>query len=185
MQITRRTFPMLAPPRLPLAGALLLLLAVALGAVPCESAALRLRGSVACLDCDEEHDLSGTYGTLVVSLSVSPHFLSLTSRSCLLFVLGDRCGRSGEMRRRRRRRRGPPRGADRRSRQLRRGRASSSVSLGRAVRGQGPRRHGAALRAVGTHGRARRPGPGAWLRLLPRLLCSGLPPRLLHEVRCG
>lgn len=50
---------MLAPPRLPLVGALLLLLAVALGAVPCESAALRLRGSVACLDCDEEHDLSG------------------------------------------------------------------------------------------------------------------------------
>lgn len=77
---------MLAPPRLPLVGALLLLLAVALGAVPCESAALRLRGSVACLDCDEEHDLSGTYGTLVVSLSVSPHLLSLTSRSCLLFV---------------------------------------------------------------------------------------------------
>lgn len=71
---------MLAPPRLPLVGALLLLLAVALGAVPCESAALRLRGSVACLDCDEEHDLSGTYGTLVVSLSQSrsPHFLSLS-----------------------------------------------------------------------------------------------------------
>ena len=50
--------------RLWLLGALLLLLAVALiGAVPCESAApaLRLRGSVACLDCAAGHDLSGTY----------------------------------------------------------------------------------------------------------------------------
>ena len=38
-------------------------LAVALGAVPCESAAAapRLRGSVACLDCAAGHDLSGTY----------------------------------------------------------------------------------------------------------------------------
>ncbi|CAD6244462.1 unnamed protein product [Miscanthus lutarioriparius] len=48
--------------RLWLLGALLLLLAVALiGAVPCESAApaLRLRGSVACLDCAAGHDLSG------------------------------------------------------------------------------------------------------------------------------
>ncbi|XP_066381855.1 uncharacterized protein [Miscanthus floridulus] len=46
-------------PRVPLVGALLLLLAVALiGAVPCESAApaLRLRGSV---DCAAGHDLSG------------------------------------------------------------------------------------------------------------------------------
>ena len=52
-------------PRFPLVlvGALLLLLAVALGAVPCESAAAapRLRGSVACLDCAAGHDLSGTY----------------------------------------------------------------------------------------------------------------------------
>ena len=48
-------------PRVPLVGALLLLLAVALGAVPCESAAPRLRGSVACLDCAAGHDLSGTY----------------------------------------------------------------------------------------------------------------------------
>ncbi|XP_002452213.1 uncharacterized protein LOC8064224 [Sorghum bicolor] len=47
-------------PRFPLVlvGALL---AVALGAVPCESAAAapRLRGSVACLDCAAGHDLSG------------------------------------------------------------------------------------------------------------------------------
>ncbi|CAD6250789.1 unnamed protein product [Miscanthus lutarioriparius] len=46
-------------PRVPLVGALLLLLAVALSAVPCESAAPRLRGSVACLDCAAGHDLSG------------------------------------------------------------------------------------------------------------------------------
>jgi hypothetical protein len=48
-------------PRVPLVGALLLLLAVALGAAPCDSAAPRLRGSVACLDCAAGHDLSGTY----------------------------------------------------------------------------------------------------------------------------
>jgi hypothetical protein len=54
-------------PRVPLVGALLLLLAVALGAAPCDSAAPRLRGSVACLDCAAGHDLSGTYvRTLVV-----------------------------------------------------------------------------------------------------------------------
>ncbi|KAJ1279395.1 hypothetical protein BS78_04G153000 [Paspalum vaginatum] len=46
-------------PRLPLVGALSLLLAVALGAQSCEGGALRLRGSVACLDCATGHDLSG------------------------------------------------------------------------------------------------------------------------------
>nr|ACG41812.1 hypothetical protein [Zea mays] len=131
MQITRRTFPMLAPPRLPLVGALLLLLAVALGAVPCESAALRLRGSVACLDCDEEHDLSG----VVVAVKCA----------------GDDDGGAGL----------------------------------HAAQTDGRGNFDVAVPAAASASGARRPGPGAWLRLLPRLLCSGLPPRLLHEVRCG
>lgn len=93
-----------------------------------------------------------------------------------------RCGRGGEMRRRRRRR-GPPRGADRRTRQLRRGRVRSVSLFGVAVRGEGARRRGAALRAAAAHGRARRPGPGAWLRGRLFLLRLGLPSRLLHKVR--
>ena len=55
-------------------------------------------------------------------------------------------------------------GADGRPRRVRRGHASGSgadvVILGHAVRGEDPRRHGAALRAAGARGGARRPGPG-------------------------
>uniref|UniRef100_A0A0A9BUJ8 Uncharacterized protein n=1 Tax=Arundo donax TaxID=35708 RepID=A0A0A9BUJ8_ARUDO len=49
-------------PRRPLFGTLLLALAVVLaqlGALSCEGDTLRLRGSVACLDCAAGHDLSG------------------------------------------------------------------------------------------------------------------------------
>ena len=41
------------------------------------------------------------------------------------------------------------------------GGAAVAIQLGHAVRGEGPRRrHGAALRAAGARGGARRPGPG-------------------------
>ncbi|CAL4887532.1 unnamed protein product [Urochloa decumbens] len=49
-------------PRLPLAGALLLVLVLAVSA---EGDAPRLRGSVACLDCAAGHDLSGTSRVVV------------------------------------------------------------------------------------------------------------------------
>jgi hypothetical protein len=106
---------------------------------------------------------------------------------CVRFVLRTcraRCGGRGEMRRRRRRG-PPPRGADGRPRRVRRGHASGSgavvIGPGHAVRGEGPRRHGAALRAAGARGGARRPGPGAWPLLVVVLLRAGLPPRLLHD----
>jgi hypothetical protein len=70
--------------------------------------------------------------------------------------------------------RGAARGADGRRRQLRRGHAGGAGRF--VVRGEGPRGHGAALRAEEPHGRAHRRRAGAWL------VRAGITPRRLREV---